>query len=116
MKGSRKLSQGLNFYVLRRSVVIDRVIDTPLRQIVDECGEVLHMLGYNLNHFLSFGEVYFSLLRVGIGVHEMIQKIFHVPNNCNLVDIPSIIWNSFKGISAKTSVIRNCVSIPHDSK
>jgi len=45
--------------------VIDGVIVTPLRQIVDERGKVMHMLRCDAAHFSSFGEVYFSSVHPG---------------------------------------------------
>ena len=40
--------------------MIDGVIITPLRQIVDERGKVMHMLRNDTAPFSSFGEIYFS--------------------------------------------------------
>lgn len=45
--------------------MIDGVIVTPLRQIVDERGKVMHMLRCDAAHFSSFGEVYFSSVHPG---------------------------------------------------
>jgi dTDP-4-dehydrorhamnose 3,5-epimerase len=45
--------------------VIDGVIVTPLRQIVDERGKVMHMLRSDAEHFSSFGEIYFSSVHPG---------------------------------------------------
>lgn len=40
--------------------MIDGVIVTPLRQINDERGKVMHMLRSDAPHFVNFGEIYFS--------------------------------------------------------
>lgn len=40
--------------------MIDGVIKTPLKQIHDERGKVMHMLRSTDSHFEKFGEVYFS--------------------------------------------------------
>jgi len=40
--------------------VIDGVVITPLRQIFDERGKVMHMLREDSPVFSSFGEIYFS--------------------------------------------------------
>ncbi len=40
--------------------MIDGVIITPLRQIRDERGKVMHMLRRDDSVFLNFGEIYFS--------------------------------------------------------
>jgi dTDP-4-dehydrorhamnose 3,5-epimerase len=45
--------------------MIDGVIVTPLRQIVDERGKVMHMLRSDAAHFSSFGEIYFSSVHPG---------------------------------------------------
>ena len=45
--------------------MIDGVIVTPLRQIVDERGKVMHMLRKDSPNFLKFGEIYFSCVHPG---------------------------------------------------
>jgi len=45
--------------------MIDGVIVTPLKQIVDERGKVMHMLRCDAEHFSSFGEMYFSSVHPG---------------------------------------------------
>jgi dTDP-4-dehydrorhamnose 3,5-epimerase len=40
--------------------MIDGVLITPLRQIPDERGKVMHMLRADASHFQQFGEIYFS--------------------------------------------------------
>ena len=44
---------------------IDGVVLTPLRQIEDERGSVLHMLRNDAPEFVRFGECYFSEVRPG---------------------------------------------------
>jgi dTDP-4-dehydrorhamnose 3,5-epimerase len=41
-------------------LVIDGVRIIPLRQIVDERGKIMHMLKATDEHFIAFGEIYFS--------------------------------------------------------
>ena len=43
--------------------MIDGVKVTPLRQIVDERGKIMHMLRADAEHFDKFGEIYFSCVR-----------------------------------------------------
>jgi len=43
-----------------------------------------------------------------------IQEIFLGPDDYNLVVIPPLIWNGFKGVGSITSLVANCASIPHD--
>jgi dTDP-4-dehydrorhamnose 3,5-epimerase len=40
--------------------MIEGVVVTPLRQIFDERGKVMHMLREDSQQFLRFGEIYFS--------------------------------------------------------
>ena len=46
--------------------MIDGVVITPLKQIRDERGAVLHMLRTDAPHFAGFGEVYFSVVNPGV--------------------------------------------------
>jgi dTDP-4-dehydrorhamnose 3,5-epimerase len=45
--------------------MIDGVIITPLRQIPDERGKIMHMLRSDAPHFQQFGEIYFSCIYPG---------------------------------------------------
>lgn len=45
--------------------MIDGVLITPLRQILDERGKVMHMLRRDAPHFQGFGEIYFSCVYPG---------------------------------------------------
>jgi dTDP-4-dehydrorhamnose 3,5-epimerase len=45
--------------------VIHDVIITPLRQIIDERGKVMHMLRRDAEVFQDFGEIYFSCIYPG---------------------------------------------------
>lgn len=42
--------------------MIDGVVITPLRQIADERGKVMHMLRSDVPHYRGFGEIYFSCI------------------------------------------------------
>jgi dTDP-4-dehydrorhamnose 3,5-epimerase len=46
--------------------MIDGVILTPLRQIFDERGKVMHMLRQDSAVFSGFGEIYFSCTHPGV--------------------------------------------------
>lgn len=46
--------------------MIDGVIVTPLRQIIDERGKVMHMLREDSPVFDRFGEIYFSCTHPGV--------------------------------------------------
>lgn len=45
-----------------------------------------------------------------------IQELFLGENNYVLVKIPSGIWNGFKGLGEKPSIVANCATIPHDPR
>jgi len=45
--------------------MIDGVLVTPLRQIPDERGKIMHMLRSDAPHFQKFGEIYFSCVYPG---------------------------------------------------
>jgi dTDP-4-dehydrorhamnose 3,5-epimerase len=64
--------------------MIDGVIVTPLKQIVDERGKVMHMLRCDAKHFSSFGEMYFSSVHPGAikgwHVHHRMILNYAVPH------------------------------------
>jgi dTDP-4-dehydrorhamnose 3,5-epimerase len=64
--------------------VIDGVIITPLKQIVDERGKVMHMLRKDAPHFSSFGEIYFSTVYPsaikGWHIHHQMILNYAVPH------------------------------------
>ena len=45
--------------------MIDGVLISPLKQLLDERGKVMHMLRRDAEHFQSFGEIYFSTVYPG---------------------------------------------------
>jgi len=63
--------------------MIDGVRITPLRQIVDERGAILHMLRSDAPHFEGFGEIYFSMVHPGVikgwHIHERMTLNYAVP-------------------------------------
>jgi len=64
--------------------LIDGVIVTPLKQIVDERGKVMHMLRCDSKNFLGFGEIYFSTVNSGAikgwHVHHRMVLNYAVPH------------------------------------
>lgn len=126
--------------------MIDGVIITPLRQIFDERGKVMHMLREDADIYIRFGEVYFSCTNPGAikawHLHKrmtlnyaviygeikcvlyddrpesptrgLTQELFLSPENYCLVTVPPLVWNGFKGIGNKVSIVANCATIPHD--
>lgn len=45
--------------------MIDGIVITPLQQIADERGKIMHMLRADDPHFEQFGEIYFSMVYPG---------------------------------------------------
>lgn len=64
--------------------MIEGVIITPLRQIVDERGKVMHMLRSDAKHFSGFGEIYFSTVHPGAikgwHIHRKMVLNYAVPH------------------------------------
>ncbi|ARJ66527.1 dTDP-4-dehydrorhamnose 3,5-epimerase [Magnetospirillum sp. ME-1] len=64
--------------------MIDGVVITPLKQIVDERGKVMHMLRSDSPVFRSFGEIYFSTVHPGAikgwHVHTRMVLNYAVPH------------------------------------
>lgn len=46
--------------------MIEGVKIIPLKQILDERGKIMHMLRCDAEHFISFGEIYFSCIYPGV--------------------------------------------------
>jgi dTDP-4-dehydrorhamnose 3,5-epimerase len=126
--------------------MIEGVIVTPLRQIFDERGKVMHMLREDSPVFSRFGEIYFSCTypgaikawhlhrrmtlnyavihgeikcvlyddRPGSSTRGRVEEYFLSPENYCLVTVPPMVWNGFKGIGDKVSIVANCATLPHD--
>jgi dTDP-4-dehydrorhamnose 3,5-epimerase len=125
--------------------VIEGVRITPLRQISDERGMVMHMLRADAPHFQQFGEIYFSWVYPGAikawHLHREMTLNYAVPvgriklvlfddrqdsvtrgelmelfvgdGRYDLVTIPPLVWNGFKGIGTTPSLVANCSTIPY---
>lgn len=126
--------------------MIDGVKITPLKQILDERGKIMHMLRNDSPGFQGFGEIYFSCVNPGAikawHIHKRmtlnyavphgnikfvlfdnrpqsptkgrLQEVFLGPDNYQLVTVPPMVWNGFKGIGLHTAIVANCATIPHD--
>jgi dTDP-4-dehydrorhamnose 3,5-epimerase len=40
--------------------------------------------------------------------------MFLGPDNYNLVTVPPMVWNGFKGYGTEMALLANCATIPHD--
>ena len=113
--------------------MIDGVVISPLKQILDERGKVMHMLRSDSPIFRAFGEIYFSCIYPGAikawHIHRVmtlnyavphgcikyvlyderpnsptcgkVQELFLGPDNYNLVTVPPMVGNGFKGLVMK---------------
>jgi dTDP-4-dehydrorhamnose 3,5-epimerase len=63
--------------------MIDGVIVTPLRQILDERGKIMHMMKAGEPGFVGFGEIYFSMVYPGAikawHIHKAMTLNYAVP-------------------------------------
>jgi dTDP-4-dehydrorhamnose 3,5-epimerase len=121
---------------------------TPLKQICDERGKIMHMMRNDSEMFESFGEIYFSCVypnvvkgwhihkrmtlnyavphgRIKLVLYDdrdksptkgQVQEIYLGPDCYNLVTIPPLVWNGFKGVGVEPAIVANCSSIPHDAE
>ena len=117
-----------------------------LKKIPDERGMIMHMLRRDDPEFVTFGEIYFSIVYPGVvkgwhihrkmtlhyaviqGMVKLVlyddrkgsptkgelMEIFTGDHNYALITIPPLVWNGFKGIGTKPSIIANCSDIPHE--
>ena len=64
--------------------MIDGVLVTPLKQIEDGRGKVMHMLRSDQNMYRGFGEIYFSSVRFGSikgwNLHTLMTVNYAVPH------------------------------------
>jgi len=120
---------------------IDGVKVIPLRRIPDERGSIMKMISKDDEHYVGFGECYYSCIFPGVvkAWHkhkEMIlnytvvsgnvklvlfnekdnniMEIFLGEDNYCLVQIPPGIFNGFKSIGNQKAIISNFASIVHD--
>ena len=71
-----------------------------------------------LNYTCVTGEVKLVLFddRLDSPTKNKYQEIILSQKNYALVTIPPNIWNGFKGLNFKESIIANCLTIPHNEK
>ena len=69
-----------------------------------------------LNYAVPFGKILLTCFddRKDSPTNGVIQEIPLGEDNYNLVTIPPGIWNGFKGLGEKFSIVANCASVPHD--
>ena len=123
---------------------IEGLILTPLKRIHHPKGDILHGLKKSDAEYSSFGEAYFSCIKLGqikgwkrhhnmmlniivpVGEiqfvmfddrnsnEERFQEVVLSINNYCRLTIPPMVWMAFKGLSSECSILLNIASITHD--
>jgi len=52
--------------------------------------------------------------REGSGTRGNLMELFIGEHDYQLVTIPPLVWNGFKGIGTKEAIVANCATLPHD--
>jgi len=77
----------------------------PLRQIVDERGKIMHMLKATDEHFVGFGEIYFSCAWPGAIKAWHIHKTMTLNNAVIVGNIKLVLYDSREGSSTYGEVM-----------
>ena len=84
--------------------MINGVIVTPLKQIPDERGKVMHMLRNDAAHFQGFGEIYFSCVYPGAikawHIHKRMTLNYAVPHG----NIKFVLYDDRPGSPSKGEI------------
>jgi dTDP-4-dehydrorhamnose 3,5-epimerase len=85
------------------SKIINDLVITPLKQIIDERGAVFHFLKSDSPSFSNFGEAYFSKIYEGVvkgwKLHKIAQQNFCVPyGSVKIVVFDNRINSSSRGV------------------
>jgi len=69
-----------------------------------------------LNYAVPFGNIKFVLYddRPESPTKGKVDELFLGPDNYQLVTVPPLVWNGFKGAGTVTAIVANCATIPHD--
>jgi dTDP-4-dehydrorhamnose 3,5-epimerase len=85
--------------------MIDGVIISPLKQILDERGKVMHMLRDDSQGFVGFGEIYFSLVYPGVikgwHRHKTMTLNYAIPQG----NVKVVLYDDREGSSTKGEVM-----------
>lgn len=81
--------------------MIEGVKITPLKQILDERGKIMHMLRCDAEHFTGFGEIYFSCVHPGAikgwHIHKEMVLNYAVPHG----NIKFVLYDDRAGSSTR---------------
>jgi dTDP-4-dehydrorhamnose 3,5-epimerase len=69
-----------------------------------------------LNYAVPYGRIKLVLFddRADSATRGELMEIFLGPDNYQLVTIPIMVWNGFKGLGNNISIVANCSTLPHD--
>ncbi len=69
-----------------------------------------------LNYAVPHGRIKMVLYddRADSPTRGELQEIYLGAENYNLVTVPKMVWNGFKGIGTEAAIVANCATIPHD--
>jgi dTDP-4-dehydrorhamnose 3,5-epimerase len=69
-----------------------------------------------LNYAVPVGKIKLVLYddRAGSPTNGQVAELYLGPDNYQLVIVPPLVWNGFKGIGTESALVANCASIPHD--
>jgi dTDP-4-dehydrorhamnose 3,5-epimerase len=69
-----------------------------------------------LNYAVIMGAIKLVLYddREGSPTKGEVQELIVGEDNYNLVTIPPLVWNGFKGIGTNAAIVANCATLPHD--
>lgn len=71
-----------------------------------------------LNYAVIFGKIKLVLFdqRKGSSTYGQLDEILTGGKKYELITIPTGVWNGFKGLGTKMSIVANCATLPHDPK
>jgi dTDP-4-dehydrorhamnose 3,5-epimerase len=69
-----------------------------------------------LNYAVPIGSIKMVLYddRPSSATNGELMELFVGERNYQLVTVPHGVWNGFKGIGTKPSLVANCATLPHD--
>ncbi|MFA5059482.1 MAG: dTDP-4-dehydrorhamnose 3,5-epimerase family protein [Candidatus Omnitrophota bacterium] len=69
-----------------------------------------------LNYAVPFGKIKLVLFddRAKSKTKGELTEMFLSPEHYQLVIIPPLVWNGFKGLGVETSIVTNCATLAHD--
>jgi len=84
--------------------MIEGVLVTPLRQIPDERGKIMHMLRADDPHFERFGEIYFSVVYPGVvkGWHRHTRMVLNYAAVTGMIKL--VLYDDREGSHSKGEV------------